>query len=339
MLGFGGAAVARGATLQPGDQFIIQVTHVQISGHWYLGSSNPSSIQTFAFNPPYDSSFISHPIGVAVSDAGNIYITAFIEGGSGTHNFFKLNTTTGVLIDYGIDGPDLSDISTGAPLDVYLKTVLSSDNSRVFFNDDGYVFNIDTATDTVFHASTDQNCCYGDYDLVLSNNQTSFEASSYLYDSDLNAQSFLTLNDREVLDTSYVYGTKLSPDGTLLFQPSADGLDVYDGRLGILLTRIALPFPLSTNYDALVSDGKDGVLIAITGTNGDGIAVLDLTSLSEPTPLPYPAAISYGPLMGRGSVAPEFDRSDANRNLAFPGVRVIPHVTHFPVTLSRRTPR
>ena len=43
---------------------------------------------------------------------------------------------------------------------------------------------------------------------------------------------------------------------------------------------------LSPNYDALVADGKDDVLIAITG-NGDGIAMVDLTSIMDPPPLPY----------------------------------------------------
>ena len=38
---------------------------------------------------------------------------------------------------------------------------------------------------------------------------------------------------------------------------------------------------LSANYDAHVDDGRDNVLIAITGQTGDGIAVIDLTSLSE----------------------------------------------------------
>jgi|SRR5215469_3893278 len=45
--------------------------------------------------------------------------------------------------------------------------------------------------------------------------------------------------------------------------------------------RIALPFVLNANYDALVADGKDNVLLAITGQTGDGIAVIDLTSLPE----------------------------------------------------------
>ena len=88
---------------------------------------------------------------------------------------------------------------------------------------------------------------------------------------------------------SYVYGEKLSPNGSLLFQPTTSGIDVVDARLGNLLTRISLPVNLSPNYDALVSDGKDNVLVAITGTNGDGIAVIDLSSIPEPSPLPYEA--------------------------------------------------
>ena len=100
-------------------------------------------------------------------------------------------------------------------------------------------------------------------------------------------QNPLTANDREVPNIAYIYGTKLSPDGTLLLQPSTNGIDVYDGRLGTLHARISLPVSLSQNFDALVGDGKDNAFIAITGQTGIGIAVVDLTSLGEPTPLPY----------------------------------------------------
>lgn len=216
-------------------------------------------------------------------DSGNIYITAWVYGGSGFHAFYKLNTSTGVPTDYGLDGPDL--YSNGAPLDIYLRSAISSDNSRVFFNADGFAFSIDTATDTIFSGSSGPGCCYGDYDLALSQSQIQFEATGYLYDSNLNAESFQALNDREVLDVSYVYGVKLSPDGTLLFQPSTNGIDVYEGRLGTLRNRTGLPFALPENYDALVEDGTDNILIAITGSGGDGIAVVDLSSLQEPPPL------------------------------------------------------
>jgi hypothetical protein len=49
-----------------------------------------------------------------------------------------------------------------------------------------------------------------------------------------------------------------------------------------MITRMSLPVTLSPNYDTLVSDGQDNVLIAITGQTGGGIAVIDLTSVLEP---------------------------------------------------------
>ncbi len=118
-------------------------------------------------------------------------------------------------------------------------------------------------------------------------NPVQVEASDYFFNSEYDAESYWTLNDREIQSTSYVYGAKLSPDGSLLFLPMEAGIDVYDAHRGILLDRVALPFGLSTNYDALVADGKDSVLLAIAGTSGNGLAVVDLTSLSEPSPLPY----------------------------------------------------
>jgi hypothetical protein len=39
---------------------------------------------------------------------------------------------------------------------IYLRTVISSDNSRVFFNSDGAVFYIDTATDAGVNATLER---------------------------------------------------------------------------------------------------------------------------------------------------------------------------------------
>jgi hypothetical protein len=78
-----------------------------------------------------------------------------------------------------------------------------------------------------------------------------------------------------------------SPDGRLLFQPATQGIDVFDGNVGNLRARIGLPAPFAVTYDALVSDGRDNILLAITNT-GNGIAAIDLTSIGEPPPLPYP---------------------------------------------------
>ena len=246
-----------------------------------LDPANPASVKTYSIGSSGPAAPYTFPCGVAISDAGNVYFAVFDLAGTGDQGFFKLNTSTGAVTSYGVDNPGLG--ST----DANLRTVISSDNTRVYFNDDGYVFSIDTATDKILSASDFPGCCYGDYDLTLASGQPQFEASSFLYDATLDAESFYALNDREVLNISYVYGAKLAPDGGLLFQPSTNGIDVLDGRLGNLLTRISLPLALSTNYDALVDDGKDNTLVAITGATGNGIAVLNLTSISEPAPLPY----------------------------------------------------
>lgn len=317
-----------GISLSP-DGTKLAVADAQALVVYELDAGNPSSVRTFPI-APFSQGIIGHPIGVAISDSGIVYITVFVEGGDGFYAFFKLDTSSGKLTSYPVDGPQL--FANGVPLDVYLRTVISQDNSRVFFNDDGYVFSVDTATDDIFSATTDQGCCYGDYDLALSRNQTGFEASSYLYDSDLNAESFLTLNDREILNIGYVYGAKLSPDGRLLFQPSTNGVDVFDGHSGTLRNRIALPFSLSANYDALVEDGRDNVLIAITGTNANGIAVVDLSSISEPPPLPYSAALSSRLGMARRWVRAEgfsrTKRSNARANRPASRSRSIPHVAN-----------
>ena len=246
---------------------------------YVLNPDNPAVVTKYPIPEPQPGAPIL-PIGVAISDAGVIYFTAANPEISGATAFFKFDTNTQQVKNYNIVGPGLT-------TDNYLRTAISSDNSTVYFNSDGQVFSIDTATDAVTYATQDQTCCYGDYDLSLSSNQSVLAATGYFYDSSLNAESYNALNLREMMAVSYVYGEKLSPDGRLLFQPTVNGIDVLDARLGNLLERIALPITLSPNYDALVSDGTDNILVAITGASGDGIAVIDLTSIPDPSPLPY----------------------------------------------------
>jgi hypothetical protein len=285
-----------------------------------LDNSNPT-IRTFSVGSV--SQFPDDPCGLAISDAGNVYFMVVVIGqGGGADQFFKLDTTNGAIFNYGVDSPGLG------PSDAYLRNAISQDNSRVFFNDDGYVFNIDTRTDKMFPATEDAGCCYGNYELALSSNQTQLTATFYIYDSDLNNETYYALNDREILDIAYVYGAKLSTDGRLLFQPSTNGIDVFDGNIGNLRERISLPFALSTNYDALVADGEDNLFVAITGTNGNGIAVVDLTSLPEPPALVYASKYRSHPrhaLQERRRVdSKQISGTYIGRSL---GLRAILHVT------------
>jgi len=146
---------------------------------YLIDPDTPASVQSFAMPASCFAGYcsatangiITYPAGIAVSDTGMIYITASPYGVSGDDGFLKLNTATGTFTDYGID----------AFGNTQYRNAISSDNARVFFNNDGQPFSVDTATDTVSYAPISPGCCYGDYDLSLSPNQISLEATSYVY--------------------------------------------------------------------------------------------------------------------------------------------------------------
>jgi hypothetical protein len=316
-----------GLSLSP-DGSKLAIADIKAGAIYLVNPSQTSSVQTFPIVPAnIPQGLIVTPVSVAITDSGVAYITTLDVGGTGFSNFFKLDTNSGTLTNY--------QMSSGSN-DNFMRSAVSSDNSRVYFNESGFVFAIDTASDEIFPGTAGGFCCSGDNELTLSANQTNFEASSSLFDSDLNAQAFFSLNDRELLDLLYVYGSKLSPDGSLLFQPSTIGIDVIDGHNGHLRNRIAFALPLSQNYDALVSDGHDNVLLGIAGANGDGgVAILDLSSVIEPSPLLFVTTQKFLPGMGltdaRHSVRKEGDSAiphpGAAANPIVPRRREIQHVT------------
>ncbi len=248
-----------------------------------LNPATPANITNFPLPGPGIPGFISNPAGLSISNTGMVYFAVANQGGTGASGFFKLDTTTAKVTDYKIT-------AAGFGLnDSLLRTAISADGARAYFNDGGFIYTVDAATDTAGFAGG-QLCCFVDLmDLTLSSNNTRFSAASSNYDADMNAESSIALNDREVLNIAYFFGMKLSPDGTLLFQPSTFGIDVLDGRLGTLRTRLATSISFAPAFDTLVADGKDNVLIGIVGANGNQIAIIDLSSLPEPPPLPFAA--------------------------------------------------
>jgi len=299
---------------------------------YVLNPDSPSAVSTFTLpNAAFDWGAV--PCGVAITDSGVVYYASYDINGTGAYALHKLNTSTGQVTDY----QGFSDVGAWGQ-DAYIRLLLTSDNKRLFFTINGYVTVLDTATDTTF---TNPIVAEGDYELTLSSNQTWMSTVEYMMDTNLNPEAGVGLNEREVWNQEAVYGEKMSPDGNLLFAPLIDSIDVYDGRTGEFRTRIALPFALSANYDALVADGKDNVLVAITGQTGTGIAVIDLTSLPEPLPLPYPSVTTNNlTRMSQGNFARKMKRSHDQSNTAgaaTPGHRPqrIPHRTN-PLTLPIR---
>ena len=288
-----------GIALSPdGDHLAISDRGTELI--YLLDPDSPGSVQSLS-TPAYHSGtpIEANPSGLAVNDSGMIYYVAV----GGDDSFFKLNSSTGQVTDYlNADGPFYPLYGAPSYLD---RVAITSDNSTVFFNNEGQVFSIDTATDKA--SAVVGRCCLGDYELTLSADNSTLEATGTLFDQELNRNSYLSVNDREALNISYLYGAQLSANGSLLFQPSTLGIDVIDGRLGTLIKRIALPVPVSQIYDALVGDGKDNVLIAITEQN-NAIAVIDLNSIAEPAPLPYAGAqpqLDAAPLRDRNESTSE----------------------------------
>ena len=297
-----------------------------------INPDSPSAVKTFALpNTGFDSGAL--PCGVAITDSGIVYYATYDINGTGDYALHRLDTATGTVTDY-------TWVSDGAGQgDAYIRVLLSNDNSRIYMNmTGGTVYVLDTATNTTYYNPLIYSA---DYELALSSNGTWMSGTQYLMDTNLNLESAVALTDRETWGQEYVYGEKVSPDGNLLFAPLTNAIDVYDGRLGLFRTRVALPVALSANYDALVSDGEDNVLVAITGQNGDGIAVVDLSSLPEPLPLPYSAAVRSG-LSRMQRVKPnEINRhspAQAARAGQTPAVRLprrIPHRMKVFTTLPR----
>ena len=263
---WGIALSADGSHLAVGDYSLGMV--------YLFDPDSAASVRTFALQNAAGNGIF--PAGLAVNNAGTVIMVAESDVFGSFDDVFVLDTNTGKI--------SVLNVPTGAT--AQSRVVFAADGTAVYLNSNGTVGSVELENGTVHYASN-YPADSGNYDLALSADQSVVAASNWLFDAHLNATSYLTMNDREVSTASSVYGVKLSPDGRLLFQPSEQGIDVYDGRLGVLLHRIALPMPLSKNFDALVSDGVDNILIAITGQGGTGVAVVDLTSLAEPTPLPY----------------------------------------------------
>jgi hypothetical protein len=65
-------------------------------------------------------------------------------------------------------------------------------------------------------------------------------------------------------------------DGSILFIPTARGLDVFARSMGRLLYRVALPDAPASGNDPLVLGGGTNVLAIITGS---GVDFVDMSSL------------------------------------------------------------
>jgi hypothetical protein len=275
---------------------------------YILDPDQSASIQSFAVTTFYGALTVV-PADVAITNNGVVYFTAFDENGDGPPAFLSLNPSTGAI--GAVPG---NIISEGNDPDVRLA--LSADGTRVYVEDEGSTGYYDTVAGQFVYASN-ADADIGQYsdELTLCACQTLLFFNGFMGDSNLNNLGWQALDIAEQVDANYVYGAAYSADGSLFFQPGVQSIDVFDGHTGVFRARISLPFQLSTNFRALVSDNRDSTLVAIVG-DGSAIGVIDLNSLPEPQPISYALATP-------GRLASRFVRPTALANAADPANRAV----------------
>jgi hypothetical protein len=238
---------------------------------YVLNPNSPSTVQSFGVNTGVD----VQPYGLAVTNSGAVYYATNDQNSDPPGGLNKLDTSTGVITNF-------EPVKNG---DTSVRVLLSPEGTRVFINDgsgDAGVWIIDTSDDSLTEGIQVTLAGDGDEDAALSGDGTVLLASDLLTDENLNVFSDISYVDRDVWLPVAVYGQKLNTDGSLVFQPLTNGIDVLDGTTGQLQYRVALPIQPANAYDTLSIDDHDGLLFMLTA---NGIAQLNLSSLP-----PVPAA-------------------------------------------------
>lgn len=250
--------------------------------------NQPSSIQSYPLvTRIFGDPITEVPTTAAIINSGIIYIaTSDLNGDGGSGFLLKLDpSASGYLPNVG-PAPFNALPTQGGMIGPALA--ISSDGSRIYYDDAGQLGWVDTTSGVVSAASiTSTDLGLDDYEIELGANQTHLYGDGFLTDSNLNGIGLQSINFAESIDASYLYGGALSADGALFYQPGTQAIDVFDGVTGSFRARVALPVTLAPNLRALVSNHRDSTLVAITGDTGNGIAVIDLNSLPEPNPLPW----------------------------------------------------
>lgn len=213
------------------------------------------------------------PGGLAVTNNGMVYFDTRDINGTGTPLFHKLDTSAGSIIDLGLtDG-----LQSGGVGDEFDRVLLSPDGSKVYSSISGGVtigFWLDTSNDQIHFAAA--NSFGGSQDLAISGDGTTVDVGGQLTDLLLNAQLDVVYIDWETWFPFGVLGQKLNQDGSIMFQPLTDGIDMLARNTGRVLYRIQIPVTPANNYDALVeAEGQNTVAVI----SADGVSFVDLSSL------------------------------------------------------------
>jgi len=218
------------------------------------------------------------PVGVAITNAGIVYVTTQDISGTGAPAFHKFNTATGAFSDFAG--------FYSAESDMLDRLQWSPDGSRIYFNFETTPGWLDPTNDAVYFTTS------GSSDLAVSGDGNTVDAAGSFADPSLNVESTPAYVDRETWFATFIVGQKLNHDGSIMFQPLTDGIDVIARNTGRLLYRVQLPLTVADVYDLIVVDSSSNSVGIITAT---GVSFADLSSLPVPGNLqqPFPASAPH----------------------------------------------
>jgi streptogramin lyase len=245
------------------------------------------------------------PVGLAVTNVGSVYFSSY----SG-QAFNELDTSTGLVQVFRVAG--------GVGGGQYDRVLLSPDGSRIYSSIAGISFWLNTSNNQINYSPTTSGPSGGIHEVAVSGDGSTVWIDDYLTDSSLEAETVPEYVDWETWFASTTVGQKLSQDGTILFQPLADGIDTISRNSGRLLYRIQIPVTTANVYDPLVVASGTNTVAVVTAT---GVSFVDLSTLSVPANIsqPFPearpvASTKVLSIQGKASVGPSAPNRTAVMN-------------------------
>jgi hypothetical protein len=242
---------------------------------YVLDPDDPPSATRFSLLQSASGSWLAEwPVGLAITNAGMVYFT----NNPNYSEFLKLNTTTGQVTTIGdVGGPEAC---------LSCRVVQSSDGDQIYGVDGGTgAFWVNPSNDQItLSFSFVGGIGGGPFDLAVSRDGSTLDVDGSFADSSMNFESTAVYTDWEWFYPSdlptLLSGGKLSGDGSILFVPLNNGIDLFSRNTGRLLYRVEIPVTLASVFDPLVSGNGTNVLAAIT-TNG--VSIVDMSSLPVAT--------------------------------------------------------
>lgn len=246
-----------------------------------LNPDNPGSATRYPVPATANQPYPMPPLALTVLDNKSIYYVALdvLNQVAGEVSLHELDATTGQFTDFQTSSLGTPELNGG-------RLLLSPDQSTVYINLAGAVYRIDTATNTITEDSA-LSQGFQTADGAISADGSTISLNGYLTDSSLIAETLPAYIDWETWLPTATFGQQLSQDGSVLYQPLTNGVDMIERNTGRLLYRVQVPGTQANAYAPMFLGASAGVLGFLTTA---GVTFVDLSSLPIPvaasTPFP-----------------------------------------------------